>query len=429
MNDGQSGEARRGRFGIAALVAVLALGLAAGFGIQYWRGGSAPPAAAAEEAEEHADELPSGVVEVPVAAQRNAGLATLTVERRTLPATIEVTGAVAPDEARVGHIRPLARGVIEDIAVSLGARVTRGQTLATYDNVELGELVGTYLSEVAARRQAEAELEVKGQALKRAEDLIKLEAIAQQTLEQRRSEFKNAQAAVDSQKARVAKVEEQIHRFGVSEADLQKLTPGQGESGHRTASHSALRAPFAGVVTKFDVARGELVEPDRELMTITDLSTVWILADVYEKDLAQVRPNSDVTIRVDAYPDRIFNGRLTYISDIIDPQTRTAKVRCVVANPDGALKLDMFAKVSVATLDSRDGIVIPAAAVQQIDGNSVVFVQQTPERFIRRDIEVGVAAGDVIEVTAGLKGGEVIAGAGSFYLKTAALQDRIGDEH
>lgn len=428
MNDVHSGAARRSGFGIAALVLVLGLGLAAGVGIQYWRGSAAPGEALAET-EEHANELPAGVVEVPGAAQRNAGLQTLTVERRTLPASIEVTGVVAPDEARVGHVRPLARGVVEDIGVSLGARVRQGQALVTYDNIELGELVGGYLSEIAAQRQAEAELEVKQQALKRAEDLIKLEAIAQQMLEQRRSDLKNAQAAVDSQKARVAKIEEQIHRFGVSEAELGRLTPGQGESGHRTASHSVLRAPFSGVVTKFDVARGELVEPERELMTISDLSTVWVLADVYEKDLAKVRPNSNVTIRVDAYPGRVFNGRLTYISDIIDPQTRTAKVRCVVANPDGALKLDMFAKVAVATMDSRDAIVIPTAAVQQIDGNAVVFVQQAPERFVRQDVEIGVSAGDVVEVLSGLKGGEVIAGAGSFYLKTAALQDRIGDEH
>ena len=416
-----------GRRGALPLVIALVAGLGLGGGVMFMMRGDAPAPAGEEEAG-HV-ELPPGVVEVPVAAQRNAGLETLTVERRTLPATIEVTGVVAPDDARVGHIRPLARGVVEDIAVSLGARVKQGQALVTYDNIELGELVGGYLSEVAAQRQAEADLEVKAAALRRAEDLIKIEAIAQQTLEQRRSEFKNAQAAVDSQKARVAQVEEQIHRFGVSEAELGRLKPGQGESGHRTASHSVLRAPFSGVVTKFDVARGELVGPDRELMTISDLSTVWVLADVYEKDLAQVRPNSDVTIRVDTYPGRVFNGRLTYISDIIDPQTRTAKVRCVVANPDGALKLDMFATVSVATMESRDAIVIPAAAVQQIDGNSVVFVQQTPERFVRRDVELGVSAGDVVEVTSGLEGGDVIAGAGSFYLKTAALQDRIGDEH
>ena len=439
MTEGHVGSIRERRFSGLALALVLVAGISTGFCVEYWRGdaasGNEAPASEELAGEEHAGELPPGVVEVPAAAQRNAGLQTLTVTRSVLPATIEVTGVVAPVESRVAHVRPLARGIVESIGVTLGARVTQGQTLVTYDNIELGELVGSYLSEVAALRQAEADLEVRQQALQRAEDLIKLEAVAQQTLEQRRAEFKNAQAGIASQKARVAKVEEQIHRFGLSEADLARLSPEEGggedgrNTGHRTASHSVLRAPFTGIVTKFDVAAGEFVDPTSELMTISDLSTVWVQADVYEKDLAKVKLNSDVNMRVDAYPDRIFVGRLTYISDIIDPQTRTAKVRCVIANPDGALKLDMFVKVAVATTDSREGIVVPADAIQQIDGTSVVFVRQTPERFVRRNVTLGVSAGDVVEVNAGLQGGEVIAGAGSFYLKTAALQDRIGDEH
>ena len=426
MSDRQMGELRERRFGLPALVLVLGLGIAAGFSVEYCRGGAAgttPP-----EEETRADALPAGVVEVPEAAQRNAGLETLTVATRMLPATIEVTGTVAPDERRVSHVRPLARGVIEDIAVTLGARVARGQTLLSYDNIALGELVGDYLSEIAAQRQAEADLEVRQRAVERAEALIKLEAIAQQTLELRRAEFKNAQAAVASQRARVAKIEEQIHRFGLSDADLAGLTPEDGRSGHRTASHSVLRAPFAGVVTRFDIAAGEIVEPDRELMTITDISTVWVLAKVYEKDLAKMMLNTDVNIRVDAYPDRVFAGRLTYISDIIDPQSRTAKVRCVVANPNGDLKLDMFARVALATSDSRQGISVPAAAIQQIDGQAVVFVRRSPVRFERRTVEVGTAAGDVVEIRSGVKAGETIAGAGSFYLKTALLRERIGDE-
>lgn len=427
MSDPHLGASHERRFGVLALVLALGTGITTGFCIEYWRGDAAS-SEPAPEATERTDELPAGVVDVPEAAQKNAGLQTVTVSSRVLPATIDVTGVVAPDDARVSHVRPLARGVIEEIGVTLGARVARGQTLITYDNIELGELVGDYLSETAVQRQAEADLEVRQLAVERAEALFKLEAVAQQTLELRRAEFKNAQAAVASQRARVAKLEEQIHRFGLSDADLAGLTPEEGRSGHRTASHSVLRAPFPGVVTRFDIAAGETVEPDRELMTLTDLSTVWVLADVYEKDLAKVRVNTNVDIRVDAYPDRAFVGRLTYVSDTIDPQTRTAKVRCVIANPDGALKLEMFVRVSVPTTDSQQAILVPAAALQQIDGQSVVFVRQSPSRFERRNVEVGNTAGDVVEIRSGIKAGEVIAGAGSFYLKTALLRERIGEE-
>lgn len=427
MTETYAGPSGERRFGVFVLALVLVLGISAGFVLEYWRGDGAE--AESQPAEDEApDALPPGVVEMPEAAQKNGGLQTETVSSRVLPATIAVTGVVTPDAARVSHVRPLARGLIEEVGVTLGARVAQGEMLIAYDNIELGELVGDYLSEVAAQRQAEADLEVKLRYLDRAEALIELEAIAQQTLELRRAEFKNAQAAVASQRARVAKIEEQIHRFGLSDADLAGLTPDEGGSGHRTASHSVLRAPFAGVVTNFDIAAGETVGPDRELMTLTDLSAVWVLADVYEKDLAKIRVNTDVDIRADAYPDRVFVGRLTYVGDTIDPETRTVKVRCVVANPDDALKLEMFVRVSVPTNDNREALTVPAAAIQQIDGQSVVFVRRSPSRFERRDVELGSVAGEVVEIRSGIRAGEVIASAGSFYLKSALLRERIGED-
>jgi cobalt-zinc-cadmium efflux system membrane fusion protein len=114
---------------------------------------------------------------------------------------------------------------------------------------------------------------------------------------------------------------------------------------------------------------------------------------------------------------------------VIDPTTRSAKVRCVVENRDGALKLDMFAKVTLATGDERDAIAVPVDAVQQVDGQSVVFVRQSPTRFERRNVQVGRRSGDVVEVLSGLTDGQIVVGKGSFYLKTALLRERIGDEH
>ena len=305
----------------------------------------------------------------------------------------------------------------------------QGQPLVVYDNIALGELIGEYLSEVAVLRQVETDRDVKQKALERSEALIKLEAIAQQQLEQRRAEFRNAEAAISSQKARVSKIEEQIHRFGLSDTDLAGLSPEEGRGGHRIASHNTLRAPFAGIITKYDVAAGEVVEPEREMFTITDLATVWIQADVYEKDLGKVRAPVDVAIKADAYPDRVFTGRLTYVSDVIDPATRTAKVRCVVANPDGALKLDMFVKVAIPTNDRRSAVVVPVAAVQTVEEQHIVFVKQTATRFERRIVQTGTVAGDLVELTSGVKAGETVVGPGSFYLKTALLRERIGEEH
>ena len=418
--------APRQRFGLIAIGLVLIAGIALGVLVPRVmpRRSAAEPT---ETKEKHAT-LPPGIVEVDETAQRNASVQTVAAVSRTLPSVIEVTGVVAPEESRVAHIRPLARGLIEDVPVSLGSRVQAGQPLITFDNIELGELIGTYLSEKAALQQTQSDLDVKRKSLDRAQELIKLEAIAQQTLELRRAEMQNAEAGMASQRARVAKVEEQIHRFGLTDQDLATLTPEEGRSLHRTASHGVIRAPFTGVITKYDVAKGEVVQPDHELFTLTNLTTVWVLADVYEKDLGRIQRDSDVAVKVETYPDRTFSGRLTFIADLIDPKTRTAKVRCVVENGDGALKLDMFARIAIPTKDQRQSVVVPQVAVQQVDNQPVVFVRRTGTQFERRDVRLGSTAGDFVEVLDGVKAGEVVVAAGSFYFKTALLRERIGGE-
>ena len=422
-------EATRPRHGVSVRVLLAAIGATAALsGAGAWlmlRPSADIPAAA----DEHENEPPAGVVELTPEAQRNAALGLVTLEARRLPTTIDVTGTVTADDARVAHIRPLARGLVERVWVRLGERVKKGQPLATYDNIQLGELVGDYLGARAVLRQAQAELEVKRKVVERGRALIKIEAIAQQTLELREAELKTAEASVARDEAAVSRVEEQLHRFGLSDVDLGRLSPKDGTSPHRDASHAVLRAPFDGVVTKYDVAEGEVTEPERELFTVTDLSSVWVLADIYEQDLTKVRPGTDAVVRVDAYPDRSFTGRVTYLADLIDPQTRSAKARVVVDNPGTALKLDMFARLLIPTAEQRDVLLVPLTAVQTVDNQTIVFVQQTSQRFARRDVELGLTAGDVVEVRAGLKAGETVVSAGSFYLKTALLQERIGDEH
>lgn len=409
----------------AAFGLVLAAGIGVGAGAMAVF--TAPPPEVAEE--DHAAELPPGVVEIPEAAQTNAGIEVVEVATMSMPGTLEVTGIVAPNGARVAHVRPLARGVVDRIGVTLGSRVSEGQTLLTYDNIELGQLVGEYLGAQAALRQARTNQDLKQSTLARAESLITIEAIARQEVDVRRAELRNAEAAVASAEAGVSQIEEQLHRFGLNDAAVRALTPQSNEGSHRVASHSALRAPFAGVVTKFDVATGEVIEPEKDLLTVADISTVWVLADVYERDISRIRRDGTVTITVDAYPDRIFTGRVTNVSDLIDPATRTAKVRCVVDNRDGLLKLDMFAKVTLSTNGATDVLAIPSDAVQTIDAETVVFIQESATRFVRRTVEIGRRANHLVEVLAGLEPGDRVVGKGSFYLKTASLRERIGDEH
>jgi membrane fusion protein, heavy metal efflux system len=411
------------RISAFALVLLLGAGLGAA---TVWLLGDRP---ATDAGGEHENELPPGVVEIPETAQKNANVEMARVSTVRVLATLDVTGVVGPDESRVAHVRPLARGVVETVRISLGSRVTAGQALLTYDNIELGQLVGEFLTERAALRQADTDREVKRTSLARAEALIEMEAIARQELDVRRAEFGNAEAGVASALARTSRIEEQLHRFGLSDAEILALSPDANEAPHRAASHSTLRAPFSGIVTRFDVAAGEVVAPEKDLFTIADISSVWVLADVYEKDLAKVQRDGNVSITVDSYPGRTFSGRITHVSDLIDPTTRTAKVRCVVENRDGALKLEMFTKVTLTSGDTRPALAVPSDAIQQVDNQAVVFVRDTPTRFTRRVVQTGIRAGALVEIVSGLDEGMTVVGKGSFYLKTALQREHIGDEH
>ena len=393
-------------------------------------------AAEAHDGDEHGGSEARGSLEIPEDAQQNAGVEFVTAEHRAHPVPMKVTGMVTPVPSQVVHLRPLAEGVVKQVDVKLGDRVRAGQVLVHYDNIALGDHIGEFRGAVAARRQAEADLEVLQRSLQRAEQLIGLEAISQQTLDLRRSEFEQAQAGLVSAQAEVSRIEERIHRFGLTDEDLSEVAPhGSADEmraaaeRHREMSLNVIRAPFHGTVTEFSVAVGDLVEPDRELLTIINMSTVWVLADVYEPDLGRLPSQAEVTIQVDAYPDRVFTGRITYISDTIETSTRAAHVRCVVANRDKALKLGMFTRVSIPTSEKVSTLVAPVDAVQQIDGQSVVFVRTGPAAFERRDVTLGSTADGQVEVIGGLKPGETIVSAGSFYLKTALLHERIGHSH
>ncbi len=337
---------------------------------------------------------------------------------------LSATGAVSPNEARVAHIRPLARGVAEKVFVRRGDRVREGDPLILYDNIELGELIGEYLSQQARLQMYISEQEVARKFWERGVELLEAQAIAKKEVELREAQYRNAKAMVESQRSEIARSEEKLHRFGLTEKEIVALEDPRGSGGHRTATHSTLRAPFSGVIIGYNIAEGELVEPSRELMTLADVGTVWVLADVYEKDLARIREGQDVQIVSESYPGRNFQGRLTYISDVLEKETRTAQVRCVVFNPLNLLKLEMFVSVRIPTTDEKTGVAVPEGALQNLDEQDVVFVMESPGQFRSVPVTTGLKADGWIEVE-GLAEGTPVVSKGSFYLKSTLKRSEI----
>jgi cobalt-zinc-cadmium efflux system membrane fusion protein len=161
---------------------------------------------------------------------------------------------------------------------------------------------------------------------------------------------------------------------------------------------------------------------------VTDLTEVWVQAEVYEKDLGRLRIGQPAVIAVDTYPEQPFKGRVTYISDLLDPQTRTAKVRCEVPNPAARLKLDMFAPVQLPTTFDRDVVAVPADAIQQVEGKDVVFVRKAATRFEVREIRAGKLVNGLREIVSGLSEGEPVVTEGSFHLKSVLVGKSVGEE-
>jgi cobalt-zinc-cadmium efflux system membrane fusion protein len=374
---------------------------------------SSSPKQEAEPKEEAKQE--SQLLEMTRQAQEHIGLQTSPVVFKDLQEYLHVVGTVQPIDTRIGHVRPLARGRVQEIRVRVGDRVRTGEVLATFDNIEAGELLAEYQGAVTELQRLKLQQASARRIAERNEELSGLGAIAKKNAELSQVEAQSAGESVQVQESVVAGLASRLRRFGVAQANVSNPS-------------TIIRAPFAGVVIKAQTAPGDVFDADRELFSIADLSRVWVQAEVYERDLGRIQVNQPTIITVDTYPGEKFRGQVTYIGDILDPQTRTARVRCEVANPDIRLKLDMFAAIELPTHFSRRAMVVPASAIQQINGTDVVFIRQSQTRFETRPVKTGKTLEELTEIESGLKEGEEIVKTGSFHLKSIALSGRIGEE-
>jgi membrane fusion protein, heavy metal efflux system len=409
----------------AALLTGLALGVFIYPGIAKKNPSLQSSEASVDTEKPAASESSPDIVQIAPEAQKDIGITVETAGYRTLRDTLSATGTVSEDPVRVAHIRPLARGLIEKAYIRLGDRVSKGDPLIEYDNIDLGLALGEFQTAQAELQRSLTDLEVKKTIVARGKEMLKVGAIARTAYDLREAECKDAEAKTAGARAAVEKVEEQIHRFGWTDQDIAKLQAKQ--SAGRTISHSILRAPDAGIITGFHASVGEAVEPSTELLAITDMSSLWVLADVYEKDLSHIQKGKAVQVRVASYPNKVFQGRITYVADTIEPKTRTAKVRCVVENDSGLLKLEMFATIEIPVDRSNSVLAVPDSAIQQIDGKAVVFVRNSEKEFQKHEIQAGVTSGGFTEIRSGLKTGDPVATQGSFVVKTAFLRNLIGE--
>ena len=366
--------------------------------------------------DEHGDERPEEdrYLKLPPEVIETLNLKTAPVELRDLGGEIKTTAVIEPDQTRIAHVSPRISGRTIDINALLGDHVRKGEALAEFDSIELGQAKADYL-------KAKANIQVARANYMREDRLYKKQISSEKEYLDAKGEFMRSEAELNTAR-------ETLRLLGLKDREINNLTWGRGE---HSPSHFPLLAPFEGTVIEKHIVLGELIKPEDKPYTIADLSRLWIQLDVYEKDLGWLSTGKEVTIKVDSFPDAQFKGTITYISDILDQSTRTAKARVEIENPDHKLKPGMFstAWISTPSAETKEVISIPVSAIQQINGKPSVFIVRGEDRFELIEVEQGMESEDFVEVMNGLKPGEMVVTTGGFYLKSLLLKEEMGEGH
>jgi cobalt-zinc-cadmium efflux system membrane fusion protein len=377
-----------------------------------YRGATAPPAAPRVAATgdisgNNSAPPPDVAVTLSEDAVQRAGLEVATVAASSTASHILLPGTIQPNAYRSVVVKPVVAGRVTRVMAELGQAVRRGQTLAEIYSPELADAQTRFLS-------SRAELEAHELTLRRTVRLVEIGAASQQELEKVHAEHAAATTLVESNRARLT-------LLGMTGAQLSSATPFT-----EVNASAIIAAPIDGIITTRDANVGLAVDPATALFTVVDLSTVWVVGDLYEQDFASVRKGSPVVVTTTAYPNLAIPGQVSYIDAQVTPETRTARLRAEIPNPQRQLRLGMYAEMRVSGATRPATPAVLRSALQTVGDRSMVYVADPQERgrFLEREVVAGEVAGEQVAVVRGLQIGEVVVVKGSFSLR--AERERLG---
>ncbi len=338
------------------------------------------------------------------AAQAKNPVKVAAAELAKLGGDIQVVGTVAFHEDHFAVVGPLVPGRISRVSAGVGDKVKRGQVIAEIEASEVGTARAELVSAKARFVAADANL-------KRETDLAEKKISSSRERELAHAQWVTEQAGV---------------RAAIMRLRAIGLTPGDVEEAekHDLGGRVAMRAPISGTIIERKVTLGQAVERATDAFKIADTTHVWVSLDLYEKDLARVHVSQEVEMRTDARPGDSFHGRVAFIVPVIDPATRTAKVRLEFPNPNGVLHAGQLVTARIladSRLATSEVLAVPRSAIEQVEGKMVVFVK-AGDVFERRNVLLGMSGGDRVEIRKGLNAGEVVAIDGAFLLKSELLR-------
>lgn len=351
-------------------------------------------------------------------ASQARAIETEVVAPRLIAGAVRATGKILVSEDRVAAIGPVHEGRLVRLYAGQGSVVRKGQKLADLQSADLDEAEADYLKAVAdsenARRTSEAELRLAQQTYDRTKMLYEKTIAAGKALQSAEHDLQLAKATADnsiaSTKAALTSARHRLLILGLTEGDIKALATKPD-----FAAVFSLTSPISGIVVERNATVGATVGSDANVFKIVDISSVWIDANVFEKDVARVKLGQPVNVSVTAFPGTVFTGKVILVSTVMDPETRSLKVRTEVPNRDARLKPDMFANVEIITDVNRTSISIPQTALLNDGGQSVVFVA-AGSAFEKRTVTTGIQSDDRIEITAGLKAGDKVVTKGNYLL-------------
>ncbi|ATB27292.1 efflux RND transporter periplasmic adaptor subunit [Melittangium boletus] len=348
-------------------------------------------------------------------AVRSAALKTEEARRKPLSVGLTAPARVSFSQRGVAQVAARVPGRLASIEVNLGQRVKKGQVLGYLESPELGRARADYLSAATKARVAEDNH-------RREKELFAKGITSEREMREAESTFVTAQAERNAADGR-------LHALGLSDAEIAALRGNE----HYSSRLSAI-SPLDGTVVDITGMVGQAVEATTTLFTVGDLSELWVLLDVAEVQVAAVKNGQAVDITLSALPGRRFQGHVAYIGDIVNEKTRTVHVRVVVSNQDGALKPGMFAQAEIATGTGTEEtntprLVVPREAVQQVNGEQVVFVPEQPGVYRAVDVRTGASSAKEVEIVSGIEPGTLVITQGAFILKSELSRESLGAGH
>lgn len=356
--------------------------------------------------------VPPGVIRVTDEEMQSAGIQTEAVVRSDFRMVRTFPGTVVPNEHALANITTLVRGRVVDVYVDLGQEVKSGALLAILYSAELGMAQSSYL-------KAKAKLYVAERAYQRAQSLLEEKVIGLAEAQRREGEM-------ISLRAEEREAQDRLRLLGMSDEQIQQLDRDQ-----KIRSYVPITAPFDSRVIGRNLTKGEVVEVTEKLFVVADLSDVWVLASIPEKDIPFIKhqgapgPSQVVEVLVNAYPDEIFHGKVTYVGDVLDARSRTMNLRLELPNAERKLKPEMYATIRVYSAPEKDVLTVSESAIQRDRERKFVFVQRDPHTFELREVKLGESDGQMVKVLDGILEGEAVVTKGAFVLKSELLGEQI----